>query len=199
MCSVCPEGSTSAAGALSADACECEALRYKDPESGQCALCSELESAAANGFGGSGGGGGGGTNCSQPGSTLASLKVRPGFWRAGNTSRRVRKCVLHAASCIGGEVGVQCGVGHAGPLCDICKENYHGGRGRACEECVGSVGVALAMPVFGCILALACVVLALVRCRHRRGQMVRAVLSGARDMVDAADSSAVASGESECH
>ena len=67
----------------------------------------------------------GGTNCNVTGVTLETLPVQRGFYRQGALAHYVRPCVV-TSICLGGEDASdeQCMVGHTGPYCSLCAENY---------------------------------------------------------------------------
>ena len=176
-CPICPEGATtSGAGATSVSECTCQPTLFLD-EAGSCSQCAALEQPGM-----------GGTNCAQPGSTLDDLEVQPGFWRQNISSRLVRKCTLNPDACIGGNITSQCAPGHRGPLCDLCEDNYHGGNGKACTLCEGSVGVSIAMPILGVLIAVGVVIALLSRLRKKKGGF-RDAVGKLRDVVDNADGS----------
>ncbi|CAN0362427.1 unnamed protein product, partial [Laminaria digitata] len=58
-----------------------------------------------------------GVNCGSPGATLASLPLRPGYWRSNVTSRVVRKC-FNSAACTGKT--------EVSGSDDYCEEGYTG-------------------------------------------------------------------------
>jgi len=121
------------------------------------------------------------TDCSAPGTTLEALPLQPGFWRQSNRSRLVRACEVEGV-CIGGsDVRIQCNGSHTGPLCDLCKEGFYGGRGKPCEECEGDVAVTIALPVACIVVALLLIVLLLHRYERR-------VVDAALNIVDVAGS-----------
>ena len=62
--------------------------------------------------------GGEGVNCESPGATLASLPIRPGYWRSNNESLVVFEC-LHSKACKGATTmsssEAYCAAGYSGP------------------------------------------------------------------------------------
>ena len=85
------------------------------------------------------------TDCSSPGATLERMPLQPGYWRQSESARFVRSCVFPGnASCVGGDnVSAQCAEGYRGPLCNLCDDDYYGGRGVACQRCEGDPGIAI--------------------------------------------------------
>lgn len=70
-----------------------------------------------------------GVDCDSPGATLASLPVRPGYWRSNISSRVVHKC-FNPAACIG-KTRVSgsddyCEDGYEGPCEYTIKRKEHG-------------------------------------------------------------------------
>ena len=79
-----------------------------------------------------------GADCASSGSTLTTLVVKPGHWRAHQTSDDIRKCPV-SEYCLGGndtDVLAQCGVGHVGPYCSLCEDGWYLGLDTGCAECV---------------------------------------------------------------
>ena len=92
-------------------------------------------------------------DCSMPSTTLESLGVDRGFWRATIATARLYTCD-ESDTCIGstsetpagralassGEKrGAYCADGHTGPLCQVCTENgrYFSLADRHCVDCPG--------------------------------------------------------------
>ena len=124
------------------------------------------------------------TNCSAPGVTLRALPLLPGYWRQRSEARVVRQCASNGACAGGANVREQCSTGHTGPLCDVCEDGYHGGRGSACKLCEGSMLLGIAGPicaVLGAVLLVFCIL-----------RFKPAALSTVRDVVDSAEDARVA-------
>lgn len=85
-----------------------------DPKRFECKLCFDI------------GDEGGGVNCDNPGATLVSLPIRPGYWRSGVKSLAVHKCGLSGA-CIGATYVLRadgyCAKGYRGP-CESTDGRY---------------------------------------------------------------------------
>lgn len=119
-----------------------------------------------------------GTSCPEKGTTLETLPLSPGFWRASAASLDVRRCPDAAENCAsaicdnsssgcrgGVDSSAYCASSLDGPLCRLCKNVtdrvYYvpadGGRAATCEACddmVGrNVGIAVAI-IVGLVLAL---------------------------------------------
>ncbi|CAN0275792.1 unnamed protein product [Laminaria digitata] len=59
-----------------------------------------------------------GVECETPGATLASLPIRPGYWRLNRDSLVIHEC-LHADACVGAAAEVSSADGY-------CDEGYSG-------------------------------------------------------------------------
>ena len=76
-----------------------------------------------------------GTDCSQSGVELASLPVKPGYFRERNISQTVRQCPWPAA-CLGGtDIDTQCAAGTQGAFCGSCEPQYFSENGGQCKPC----------------------------------------------------------------
>lgn len=64
-----------------------------------------------------------GADCSVVGTTKHTLVVLPGYWRPNLNSTQILQCYVEAA-CVGSNSSELCRVGHAGPLCNTCREGY---------------------------------------------------------------------------
>jgi len=102
----------------------------------------------------------------MPGTTLSTLVLDDGTWRASPNSTDIRLCSeggWSAATCVGGVGPDYCAANHSGPLCRLCKQrNHYFSRSRGqCTEC--PTGAAL---VFSCVALLAAITCAvfLLRC-----------------------------------
>lgn len=87
----------------------CPAFEYANPPDSEdgLVLCEQCATIA----------GGKGVNCDTPGATLASLPIRPGYWRSTLTSRVVHRC-LNSEACIGNT--------RVSGSDDYCKDGYKG-------------------------------------------------------------------------
>ena len=76
------------------------------------------------------------------GTTLSSLEVRPGFWRASVTSMVAEECPI-AEACVGGAFAdspdALCvntsSIQHTGPLCAVCPAGYARQEDVLCRRC----------------------------------------------------------------
>ena len=172
-CSSLIEGTTTeSTGSTSVSQCICKTNFFANETNStfRCEACTSTHSIAALRM----------TNCSINGATLDKLPIMPGYWRQGPESRRVRSC-SHSGGCLGGvDTSRQCALGHNGPLCDLCSDGYHGGKGAKCELCTGSSAVSIILPIIG---TLAVIVLFLFL-RIRFG--TRYTIGKLRDIVDTA-------------
>ena len=101
----------------------CQAFQYAVPvvgdelvESIECRQCADIEDAK-------------GVDCDEPGATLASLPIRPGYWRASGALLTVHPC-LHSDACKGATAMTSSN--------DYCADGYQGPREYRyrCETCV---------------------------------------------------------------
>ena len=86
-----------------------------------------------------------GADCSVKGSTLATLKLKPNFFRFSNDSDRVYECEAKNRAnknCKGGsDVSTQCADNSNGPLCAQCEPGFtmvYTGRCEACDDAQAS-------------------------------------------------------------
>ena len=87
----------------------CNAFQYAMPaEEGDRVSCEQCTSIT----------GAGGVDCDSPGVTLASLPIRPGFWRSSPEALVVHECI-HSGACVGNttvsSADDYCEVGYKGP------------------------------------------------------------------------------------
>ncbi|CAM9899894.1 unnamed protein product, partial [Laminaria digitata] len=79
-----------------------------------------------------------GVDCDHPGATLASLPIRPGYWRSSAESRVVQQC-LHSDACSGSRkianANDYCADGYSGPYCAVCSDGYGRGVSNSCHRC----------------------------------------------------------------
>ena len=83
----------------------CEAFQYAVPTDEKCEECASINDAD-------------GVDCEDPGATLASLPINPGYWRSNKSSVKVQPC-LHSDACVGANVvessNDYCNTGYKGP------------------------------------------------------------------------------------
>ena len=121
--------------------CICEPNFFLDPSTSDCASCPAPES-----------------DCKQAGTTLATMRTAPGFYRSSNATVEFFEC-HESDDCPGGLAHEQCRDGHTGVLCAVCAENFVRVNG-VCSYCdtrhaaAGFTGVS-----FGAILTLLMVLL----------------------------------------
>ncbi|CAN0034835.1 unnamed protein product, partial [Scytosiphon promiscuus] len=71
--------------------------------------------------------------------TIATLSIDPGHWRATASSNDILAC-YHADACLGGVTGRAgyCSEGYKGPYCSVCSDGYTQELNFACRKCSGS-------------------------------------------------------------
>lgn len=79
-----------------------------------------------------------GYDCRNDGTTLQSVSILPGFWRASRESIDIFKCGS-GSSCIGGDETYledpYCKEGSTGPYCSVCEGGYSRYANGACDKC----------------------------------------------------------------
>ncbi|CAM9650623.1 unnamed protein product [Scytosiphon promiscuus] len=89
--------------------------------------------------------------------TLETLSIDPGYWRATEFSTDVLPC-YRADACLGGVTGRAdyCREGYEGPYCAVCNSGYCPQLGFSCATCSDSVGgVVFAAVVVALVLLVA--------------------------------------------
>eukprot|EP00903_Cladosiphon_okamuranus_P012632 g11818.t1 len=100
------------------------------------------------------------TTAEGPGTTLETLTIARGHWRATNQSERILAC-YNADACIGGKTGSDgyCSPGHKGPYCAVCETGYSSSLAYTCTRCSSSrrqgLKAAIAIGAIVAILAVA--------------------------------------------
>ena len=121
--------------AASGDQCEtCETGYFMDGE--RCRLCTD------------------GMSCTTAGLTVSTLPLEDDWWRTSLESDQVRRCYSEGA-CVSGA----CRDGHKGPLCAVCEEKWFLNPAGLCKRCSNSSPdwtYALAVAIFGCVVASVC-------------------------------------------
>ena len=107
----------------------CPSGQYENAK-GLCASCGDFEFPP---------------RCQSPGTTLETLDLTPGTWRAAFNSTVIRPCV-RSSGCMGGPGNASssdsdsyCGTGYTGPLCSACELDYYWGFGQKCVACGNTV------------------------------------------------------------
>ena len=145
VCVSCPEHSTTLRSASTElGSCRCDAGRYLQADAeGTCVLCPTP-----------------GSRCNDPGITLDSLMLAPGYWRSGNQSREPLLCpsyrgVAGEERCIGGVVGEACAGLLSGVYCASCPPDFYLDGGNGCSRCTGlTTGSAIRIGVIASVLML---------------------------------------------
>ena len=165
FCSPCPDLSTSLAGSSACTGCVDGYYAELAGEGGGaeqvvCWPCLEPEQGAV---------------CAAN-SILATVELRPGYWRMSNRSTELSKCVKVGSgdgstvtACVGGkEAEVRgrgyCVAAHSGPLCQVCEEpdshfDADTGLCQACLDPVEKMATPAAAALVLALLAGACILI----------------------------------------
>jgi uncharacterized membrane protein (DUF485 family) len=127
-------------------------------------------------------------DCSGHGQTLATLRLRPGYWRTTPRSRTILDCPN--SYCKGGSGGLNltaaggalvgpaggdwldyCTVGRTGPYCSVCAEGYERSASGGCLRCSDRTGIASPATV-GAIMVVMMVLAAVAYLRRLRDDEV---------------------------
>jgi hypothetical protein len=132
--------------------------------------------------------------CSESGQTLEDVTVAKGYFKIGNFSTEVVRC-LGSGDCVGGSTGGQCRNYTTGLLCHRCKAGYKR-SGGVCKACPPpSVPTTTVMSGVGPVLSIALIVLVAAgmnhACKRLSMKLARAMLlvgaaAGAATVADAA-------------
>ncbi|KAG5192406.1 hypothetical protein JKP88DRAFT_284355 [Tribonema minus] len=105
----------------------CCGIGYYSPDGQSCKLCTE--------------GGGQGLDCTQSGTTTATLSLQQGYWRGDDSQDVIHECLL-AEACAGGRLEVAafdadgyCAEGYRGPYCAVCDAGYASAGAYKCHNC----------------------------------------------------------------
>jgi hypothetical protein len=161
FCNTCPPRATTDGGAASVLDCKCDAKYFmvangtwikgawEELSRPQCQLCVH------------------GADCSAVGTTVDSLRTKPGFWRAGIATIHFDDLSCDEATCTGGKFisdpssldlqasdraaisepsDAQCAEGQSGLMCSMCDTENRWARhmGAKCIKCAGSIGAEMA-------------------------------------------------------
>eukprot|EP00752_Nemacystus_decipiens_P005318 g4824.t1 len=104
------------------------------------------------------------TEAKENGSTLETLSIAGGYWRASNDSDKIMAC-YNADACIGGLTGAEdyCAQGYTGPYCAACEADYSPSLSFTCTRCSSSRRQGLMAVTVIAAVVIACVVVAIVR------------------------------------
>ena len=97
--------------------------------------------------------------CANPGTTLQTLDLAPGTWRSSYTSEIIRPCT-RSSGCTGGAgdhtngTDEYCRLGHTGPLCSSCINDYYWGFGQACVQCGDTLFAGTVLAAVGGVLVV---------------------------------------------
>lgn len=123
-------------------ACACCAGYFENAD-GNCAVCPRA------------------ADCAAPGSTLATLKIEPKFYRTTYESTKLYRCHGDERACPGGPGAGDdlCADGYGGNLCAVCGSRRYpttdGDGVLRCDRCRGRGSTALAYAVYALIFAAA--------------------------------------------
>ena len=144
-CLPCPEHSTTQELAATGLAdCLCDEGWFLTTAADGSALCSACPQP--------------GTNCSEPGVTITTLELAPGYWRSENTSVAVLSCPDEHrgedSACGGGVAACREGSGVSGVFCTLCPEDmYKQYETSSCVSC-DDVTYSLAVPLLLALVLL---------------------------------------------
>eukprot|EP00904_Undaria_pinnatifida_P003224 jgi/Undpi1/12902/HiC_scaffold_7.g02568.m1 len=95
------------------------------------------------------------TTSSGGATTIRTVSIDPGFWRATSTTRDVFACYRDEA-CLGGVTATHayCRNGYEGPYCSICSEGYGASFGFSCDKCSDKASGIVVAVVFVAVLLL---------------------------------------------
>ena len=152
VCIPCADNAVADPGSSSVSACKCVKDYYDfidDPEVVECRRC-PIGSACEE----------------EPGHTLASLPLLPGYWRTSNRSFAVKRCPDASsgnASACANMNGQPCKPWTTGPYCRVCSvtdgsARYFDSGQSACVECGNKAATSLAalMGIAVAVLLLLC-------------------------------------------
>jgi hypothetical protein len=85
-----------------------------------------------------------GASCPREKTTVQTLTIKPGYWRTSLNSTVIGSCPS-PEFCVGGRMNNTgssiCEVGHEGPFCMVCQENFYPGVVGNCIACTeGTLG-----------------------------------------------------------
>jgi len=145
-CNACPmpeRMTTLHEGTSSVEDCICVFSFYKEPESGRCSPCPIP-----------------GSDCSTMGTTLATMPLHAGYWRAGRNSSNVRPCPdafkVDGSGCTG-KAEAPCRTGLAGIYCLQCDNvtnAYYSSDDSECYDCRKAGGGVLLPWLMICLIVI---------------------------------------------
>ena len=149
--------------------CICGAQTYRaNDANGSCTACS-----------------GNSMDCSAPGTTVASLKIEAGYWRADNGTMSLLPCPVPKACNSSARNGSNssCALGHHGALCAVCELGYtRFGANSLCKECPETLGASIAWSLFFALLAAFCLWFFLWVSRSSQGGFIRPIINAWQTM-----------------
>ncbi|CAM9846642.1 unnamed protein product [Sphacelaria rigidula] len=104
------------------------------------------------------------TDATKPGTTLETLNIASGYWRATSDSDNILAC-YNADACNGGQTGADdyCAPGYTGPYCAVCEADYSPSLSYSCTRCSSSRRQGLMAAIVIAAFVVACVGVVIVR------------------------------------
>jgi len=132
---------TSGTGASSKDDCICPAGTFRRSDGDGDVVCVPCDVTSMD--------------CSAAGSSLSTLNVRSGWWRAADTTTDIRRCNVREA-CEGGPAPEHyCSPMHTGPYCALCEPNHYRDADQRCTPCEGRLNLLPVAIAAAVVVALA--------------------------------------------
>ncbi|GMH76607.1 hypothetical protein TrLO_g8011, partial [Triparma laevis f. longispina] len=108
----------------------------------------------------------------ERGIKLATLPLRPSYWRSGIDSKKVELCYSRDAcpqkNVTDGDLSSQCLDGHHGPICNICEPDYAKNLMGVCETCESKVNIPIETVVTFCTVVVSTLLFAYMLRRQKK-------------------------------
>lgn len=105
--------------------------------------------------------------CSSVGTSIGTVSLRQGYWRATNYTTDIREC-WNPDACVGGHGTADfssdsqyCAVGYVGPYCAVCDSDYFNGPGRTCSQCASSLSTGMIVWCIFLVVLFLCAIAAI--------------------------------------
>ena len=163
-CNDCESGRTTMeTGSLTQGACVCVKGLFLDVD-GECKECPLIK-----------------TECPAKGTTVDSLPIMPGYWRALNTTDVIHQC--YTPEFCPNSNGSACQLGHEGPFCEVCIAGYYKAAVGGCTVCGGSwVRLEVLLPVAA--FAAVALIGTVYACRRQRRRMSKEAVQSQLETLD---------------